>query len=190
MSEIVTKTKNKITKIAKSDSAKKAIEKTGNVVTNPLFLKVALGCVLLYGGYKVVKSITNKITGDDIDDNVGGTGGDYPKATITNTQANNYAQQLLDACNSMFPMYGTDDELILSVFKKFKHPDDFIKVFHAFGLKDYNGYNSPPTGIFSALDSYEKRNLVHWLKSELDDSQGEPVYTLVKSVIESAGFAY
>jgi len=199
MSTITDKAKNKISKIAKSDTTKKAIETTGKIVANPLFLKLALGSILLYGGYRVVKSLADKVSnvidtdisdlGDaNIDNQVEGTGGSTTGATITNTQANNYAQQLLDACNAMYPMYGTDTDTISAVFKKFITPTDFIKVYNAFGLKDYNGYNSPPTGIWSYLDSYDKHNLVYWLKSELSESD-EP-YSLVKSVIESAGFVF
>jgi hypothetical protein len=180
----------KIKEIANSDTTKKVLDKTNNIVSSPLFLKVLGGGILFFAGYKLITTITKKVAGEEIDNNVGGTGGTTENSTITDTEANNYAQQLLDAFNYKVIMYGTDDATILSVFNKLLTPDDFIKVYHAFGEKDYNGYNSPPTGAWSWLDSYEKRNLVYWLQEELSDSTGDEVYTKVKAVVESAGFTF
>lgn len=111
------------------------------------------------------------------------------KTTINNTKAQQFAQQLLDACNEAFPFYGTDEETILKVFKQLKSSEDFKMVYKAFGMKKYNGYNSPPVGVFRHLDKYEPRDLVYWLKSELSPSDGK-VYTIVKQRIESAGWSF
>ena len=168
----------------------KATKTAESLAVNPTTYKVLGGLIVGYLLYKGVTGIGKKLAGEPIDNQVNGTGGSSAGATITQTEANNYAQQLLDACNSMFPMYGTDDATILEVFQKFQNKEDFIKVFNAFGTKDYNGYNSPPTGAWAYLDSFDKRNLVYWLKSELSDSEGTPVYALVKSVVNNAGFSF
>ncbi len=169
----------------------KATKTVESLAVNPTTYKVVGGLIVGYLLYKGVTGIGKKIAGEPIDDNVGGTGGSSVGSTITQTEANNYAQQLLDAFNDKWMgFYGTDDDTILAVFEKFKNKQDFIKVFNAFGTKDYNGNNSPPTGAWSYLDSYEKRNLLYWLKSELKDSTGTPVYALVKSVVNNAGFTF
>jgi len=175
-------------------AANTALDKTTktakNLAVNPMTYKVLGGVLVGFLLYKGIKGIGEKLVGEPIDNQVNGTGGSSAGATITQTEANNYAQQLLDAFNSMFPMYGTDDATILDVFKKFQNPADFIKVYNAFGTKDYNGWNSPPIGVWEYLDSFDKRNLVYWLKSELSDSEGDPVYTLVKTVVNAAGFSF
>lgn len=114
---------------------------------------------------------------------------DSQKTTITPTQAQQFAQQLLDACNDAYPMYGTDEETIYKVFLKLQNGEDFKQVYEAFGFKNYNGYNSPPVGIFRHIDNYEPRDLVYWLKSELSPSDGK-VYELVKKRVESAGWSF
>jgi len=182
------------TKTDLKNKAKKALDKTTitaeSLVINPVTYKVVGGLIVGYFLYKGITGIVNTVTGEPIDNQVNGTGGSSAGATITTTEANNYAQQLLDAMNVMLPLWGTDDETILEIFQKFQNSADFIKVYNAFGTKDYNGNNSPPTGGWSYLDSYAKKNLVYWLKSELGDSVGDPVHTLVKSVINNAGFSF
>ena len=91
--------------------------------------------------------------------------------------------------NAKQPFYGTDEASIEKVFDKLENADDFNKVYNAFGTKDYNGNNSPPSGVWAYLDSYEKRDLVYWLKSELSPSDGL-VYTKVKQRVESADFTF
>jgi hypothetical protein len=152
-----------------------------------------LGFVVLYGGYRLFKTIKDA-TDTSVDDEIVGTGGTTAGATISNQQALNYAQQLLDAMNygrdSWF-MSGTDDAKVLSVFKLLQNSADFIKVYNAFGIKDYDGYESPPDkGIWNWATTYEKRNLVYWLQSELEDSEGDEVYAIVKNRVESAGFVF
>lgn len=179
-------TTNKIT-----SKGKAVAKKTGEYASkNPkTVLYVLLGIGVVYAGYKIVSAISNP--GDqNLDLQVGGTGGTTSNATVTNQLAKNYAQQLLDAMNAKYPVYGTDNDTIEAVFDKLKNGDDFIKVYNAFGTKDYNGYNSPPEGAWSWLDSYEKRNLVYWLKSELSSTFERTLYNKVKLRLESAGFTF
>lgn len=153
---------------------------------------VGLGVLVVVVGYKLIKGTSKKVDeifdGDpDIDNQVNGTGGSTNKATISNQTAINLAQQLLDAMNAKSPIYGTDNDTIDLVFDKLKNGDDYIKVYNAFGRKDYNGYNSPPEGFWSILDSYEKRDLNYWLKSELSNFFEPTLYKKVKERIESTG---
>lgn len=156
-------------------------------------LYVVLGAVVLYTGYRVFSAI-NKATDTTVDDTVNGTGGSTAGATITDQQAINYAQQLLDAMNwgrDTWILSGTDDDAILAIFQKLKNGADFNKIYKAFGEKDYDGYESPPDGgIWNWTTQYTKRNLVYWLKSELEDSKGDEVYNVVKARVESAGFIF
>ena len=109
--------------------------------------------------------------------------------TITKTQSQQFAQQLLDASNQMEPLWGTDEETVKKVFLQLKTAEDFKLVYEAFGYKNYNGWNSPPVGIFRYIDTYEPRDLVYWLKSEIKPSDGE-VYDIVKARVESAGWVF
>ncbi|MCG8776458.1 hypothetical protein [Tenacibaculum finnmarkense] len=158
-------------------------------------LYVGGSILLLYTIYKVSSSffsgakngISNAL--DDKIENVVSQVKINPKeTTISLDNAKIYAQQLLNACNNG-PFYGTDEELIRKVFKKIKTGDDFKLVFNAFGEKNYNGYNSPPTGISRHLDNYAPRNLVYWLRAELSARDGA-VYNEVKERIESVGIAF
>ncbi|AMD85430.1 hypothetical protein SAMN05444369_11032 [Capnocytophaga haemolytica] len=142
-------------------------------------------------GVFVVYKVAKRFAGSDDDDHVKGTGSDLDKskATITEAQSKNYAEQLLDAMNAAYPLWGTDEKTILAVFNQLKNKHDFLMVYHAFGLRDYNGYNSPPKSFWKYLDVYQKRDLVYWLKSELSPSDGE-VYKRVKKVVEGSGFTF
>ncbi|WP_237275572.1 hypothetical protein [Tenacibaculum ovolyticum] len=108
---------------------------------------------------------------------------------ISRNQANIYAMQLLAAFNSYEPVYGTDEKVVLDVFKRIT-PLDFKKIYKEFGQRDYNGYNSPPQEIFWGVDSYDKRNLVYWLRSEIDPEKDVELYSLVKHVVNKAGFVF
>lgn len=200
MSTVTLKNKSESAVKKAKEAAKKGVKKVqDNPITAIKIVGVSLGVFL---AYRLISSATNKIdtvfdgsvlddivNGPVLDDIVNGTGGTTNNATISNQQAINYAQQLLDAMNVKQPLYGTDEETIEKVFDKLQTADDFIKVYNAFGTKDYNGHNSPPSGVWAYLDSYEKRNLVYWLKSELSQSDGS-VYTKVKERIEGAGFTF
>lgn len=149
---------------------------------------IFIGIVGIFALYKIYKVINSGFAGDpNIDNEVIGTGGSTDGATISNQQAKNFAQQLLDAMNEKAPIYGTDEAAIEAVFARLKVGQDFIKVYNAFGKKDYNGNNSPPTGFWSYLDSYEPRDLVYWLRSELSPTRDAKIFKIVKERIESTG---
>jgi len=180
-------TKKKVVK-----SVKSAAKKTQNTITeNPIQTVKVVGAIAgVYFIYKLVKTINKRIEETTIDNEVQGTGGNTTQATISNQLATNYAQQLLDAFNAKEPFYGTDEAMVESVFNKLKNGADFLRVYYAFGNKDYNGHNSPPEGFWQYLDSYEKRNLVYWLKSEISESSEPELYNQVRTRVESAGFSF
>ncbi len=146
------------------------------------------GVYILYKMYKGVEKAStifdNKIEDVNVDIHI-----DQSQTTISTEQAQQFARTILDACNAMEPLYGTDEEAIKEVFLKLKTPDDFKKVYQAFGLKEYNGHNSPPSSFLRFLDTYKPQDMIFWLRSELSPSDGE-VYTIVKARIESAGYTF
>lgn len=191
-----TNIKKKANKVANTvaDKATGIAKKAGE---NPIVTAQVLGGIaLLVVGYIVIKRLSKGVGNvfdgdpnieDQIDLDIQIPTGTQP--TISNATANNYASQLLDAFNAKEPFWGTDEDTVEAVFDKLKNAADFKLVSQAFGLKDYNGYNSPPTGIFSNLDSYELRNLVYWLKEEIKPNDGN-VFNKVKSRVESAGLIF
>ncbi|WP_336065644.1 hypothetical protein [Mesoflavibacter sp. CH_XMU1404-2] len=185
MATEVAKKTNKTAKV--KDSVTKSINKAGDYAkSNPkTVLYVVGGLAAIYLGYKIVKGFLPA----KIDNSVSGTGGSTVGATLSSTEAANLAQQLLDAFNAKEPFWGTDEDTVIGVFKLIKNNADFWKISNAFGDKDYNGYNSPPEGAWSWLDSYEKRNLVYWLKSEIKPGDGE-VYDIVKQRLTSLDIAF
>lgn len=199
--------KKKTTAQKVKDASKKAGKKASNAfakaskkaIDNPVDTAKIIGIIALIGvAYVVVRSLS-KVTDQassflDGDQNIENN---IPKiietpgvvATINNQDAINFASQLLDAFNAKEPFWGTDEDVVESVFDKLKNAADFALVFNAFGLKDYNGYNSPPTGFFSNLDSYDPKPLDYWLREEIKPSDGV-VYDKVKSRVESANLIF
>ena len=185
------KTTSKVVKAAKS-TAKKAV----NVVKqNPtVAFDVVLGIAAITAVYFLIKNISNfsnRLSNGDpnISDNVDVKPKPKPSLlSITKEQGKILAQQLLDAMNAKEPFFGTDEKTIFAIFQRI-NSEDFKLIFNEFGLKDYNGFNSPPTGFLSNFDSYEKRNLIYWLKNEITPSDGI-VYDRVKKVVEHAGFIF
>ncbi|WP_233899631.1 hypothetical protein [Tenacibaculum piscium] len=175
-------------------NTKQNIKKTGAFLADNTkeVLYISGGIVLLLVGYKIYKSL-NKNIGSALDDKVENVKinvqVDLSKVTITKEDAQKYAQQLLNACNGAFPFYGTDEDLIKKVFEKLNNSDDFKLVYKAFGLKEYNGYGSPPTGVSRHLDNYSPKDLVYWLRAELSPKDGQ-VYRIVKNRIESANWTF
>jgi len=184
------------------DSGKKKVTEAAKKAKNKAFenpktsLHIGLGVLAVFLLYKAINkassSVDRLIEGDpNIDDEVEIRLGDLKVNTsqlsIGVSQAKIYAQQLLDAMNAKEPFWGTDEDAIKAVFQQI-NSEDFKLIFHEFGTKDYNGFNSPPTGFFSNLDSYEPRNLVYWLNNELSSS--DEVYSLVQNTVWAAGFAF
>lgn len=189
------KNKTKAKEVAKktASSAKKGLEKTGKaIVSNPkTALYVLGGAIAIYVGYRIFKTLNkgfDNVLNPDIDDTIDVGTIDTSGATISNEQAFIFANQLLKAMNAKQPLWGTDEETILKIFKQISS-QDFRVIYNVFGTKDYNGNNSPPTGIFANIDSYEPHDLVYWLNSELSPGDGE-VYRLVKKTVNDAGFAF
>lgn len=167
---------------------KEAAVKTGKVVTNPMFLKVAGIAVGAYLLYKVFTGVSAKVTPDPVNNVDIVVTPDISKTTITTEQAKIYAQTLLEAMD--IQPYGTDPDIILAVFQKI-NADDFKLIFNAFGMKNYNGTGSPPESwIFQQLDNYQERNLVFWLRSELNSWLDATTYNLVKKIVEEADFIF
>lgn len=166
----------------------KYINKAGRFLSSRGFIKIlAVGI----GGYVLYKTFTGASKGfaaepvNNVDLIVEPN---YPQTTITASQAKIHAQTLLEAMDVQ--PYGTDDDRILAVFKNI-NAQDFKMIFNAFGMKNYNGYGSPPESwIWQQIDNFQERNLVYWLKSELSDSKKKEVYTLVKEIVEEAGFTF
>lgn len=191
------KLSEKIGKIASKENkekAKKAVKETGGFIAENKKELLYAGGAIIAGiiVYKIFRAtskgisdvFSDKVQTVDLDVKVNNS-----NTTITREQSQQFARTILDACNHAAPFYGTDEEAIKEVFLKIKTADDFKLVYNAFGMKDYNGNNSPPSGILRHLDSYAPRDLVYWLRSELTPSDGE-VYTIVKKRIESAGYAF
>lgn len=162
---------------------------TRKAVEKPKNTKYLVGGLLvLLLGYKIYKTFNPNI--NDTVDNVGN--GSTTNATISKETATNYAQQLLDAMNlnrNAILLSGTDEKVISNVFDKIKNSDDFRLIFKAFGTKHYNGLNSPVEGV-EILQSYQLRNLVYWLRSELNSFWDYSVHKKVKNVVEKAGFVF
>ena len=172
------------------DGAKKVGETVSNNPKTTLY--IVGGVVVSYALYKLYKGISNAFN-PVVDDEVTGTGGgNTSNATITQNQAANYAQQLLDAMNEQRNSWiggGTDEDTIEAVFDKLKNGSDFLLVYQAFGRKDYNGFNSPIEGL-EMFDTYTPRDLVYWLNSEIGSFWDSSLHTKVKERVESAGFSF
>lgn len=181
----------------KTSKLKENVAKTSQYLSHnakPLLIggAVMVGLLILYKVYRAFSSKTQTEEERIREQQVQGVIGQQineKNLTISQSMARNFAQQLLDAMDYMEPLYGTDEQTILKVFKQIKTKDDFLLVFNAFGMKDYNGNGLPPTGVARYLDVYEPRNLVYWLKAELSPRDKE-VYDLVKKVVENAGFVF
>lgn len=181
-------------KIVTKEKATKTIKSTGNFLANNKkeLIYISGACLIAVVGYQFYKEISKGSAGvfEDKTESVPiNLNLNSNKITISNETAQKYAQQLLDACNEEAPFYGTDEVLIKEVFLNLKSPEDFKLVYKTFGKKNYNGHGSPPTGIFRHLDNYAPRDLIYWLRSELDPKDGD-VYTIVKERIESANWKF
>lgn len=162
-------------------TARETTEKIGKkAIDNPKTTMYAvLGVIGLVVVYKIVKGL--KDTDDTLSLSL-----NLNNTTISNSEATNFAAQLLDAMNR----YGTDEDLIEAVFDKLNNGDDFKYVAKKFGMVNYlnGGPGSPPEGLPDIIDGATPRNLVYWLQAELSTS--DSVYQKVKSRVESAGFVF
>lgn len=175
-----------------SSTIKKVADTTiSTVKQNPKILLIAGGVII--GGYlltKILSTIVGQVTktiSPDLTTNVnpGGVQVNPNRTTITTQQAKIFAQQLLDAMNQL----GTDTGTIKNIFKKI-NAEDYKLIFNEFGLVDYNGFGVPNDNIFVILDSFQKRDLTFWLRSELNSLFDSGTFKIVKNIITQAGFAF
>ncbi|UOB18587.1 hypothetical protein [Abyssalbus ytuae] len=197
-----TKEKVKKTVSKAAEATKEVAKKTGEYASkNPKTTLYIVGgtitIIALYGLFKGLKKTGDTLSGENIDENIEI---DAPvnnsKTTISKQQAKQYASQLLIAFNWTVPVFnyqGTDTNVIKEIFKKI-NPEDFKLIYNEFGLKHYNGFGSPPENIAGGIQDLtgiaKKRDLVYWLKSELNSILDATTYKLVKNIVEQAGFVF
>lgn len=194
----VSKVKNK---------AKNALKKTGEFsVENPKkVLFIIGGAAALFITVKMIKGIydtANTISGNNIDNEIDvleGISIDHSKLSITDQEAIQFASALLEAMNwfgFVFPIgytHGTDTDVIHSVFDRI-NSEDFKLIVKKFDKKDYDGVGSPDAnligGVQDALGISEKRDLVYWLRAEINKTFDFILFDKVKSIVEEAGFIF
>ena len=192
--------KKEVGKIVTKENAQKTLKSTGNFIADNKkeLLYVAGGVLVVIVGYQAYKNlkkgseaVTDFISKDHLETVDITVNTDSSKITISQEQAQQFARTIFDACNAMYPLYGTDENAILEVFKKLKTGDDYKLVYNAFGMKEYNGNNAPPrSGFWRMFDVFEPRDLNYWLRSELSSTFDSEVYKVVKQRIESAGYSF
>lgn len=164
----------------------KSLAKTGDFIGNNkkplLYVGGAIAVVVI--GYAVVKRLKGGIVGESI------KGGkfivqeiDDTKTTITDAQAKNYAENLFQAFNYT---YGTDKGIIDNVFSKL-NPEDFKKVYNAYGKRSYSGFTGGTPSVLTYLWNTENLDLIAWLNAELGFGDGS-LKTKIRKVVEPAGF--
>ncbi len=116
--------------------------------------------VLVYAGYRMLQPQADEAV-SDIDPT--GNGNYDPGAAAANFDPIKIADELYVAMNKM----GTDTATVLSILGSLSQ-DKFGQVFNAFGKRTYNdatGNDFDPFGVVPV------RDLVFWLKEELNASQ-------------------
>ncbi len=164
----------------------KSLAKTGDFIGNNkkplLYIGGAIAVVVI--GYTVVKRLKKGIVGESIEgskfieQDI-----DESKTTITDAQAKNYAESLLQAFNYTF---GTDKSVIDSVFSKL-NPEDFKKVYNAFGKRSYSALTGGTPSPLTFFWNMENIDLIAWLNYELGLGDGA-LKAKIRKVVEPAGF--
>lgn len=178
-----------------SDNPKQAIYIVGGV----------LAIYLIYRAFKGIKSgadaVSDFFTGDSIQNNIDVGNSVIPnptQTTITNNQAILHASALLEAMNySGWTLWGyhhgTDEAVIEQIFDNI-NSEDFKAIYRAFGKKHYNGFGSSQDNIGGSIESAiglsEERDLVYWLRAELNSFFDKGVFQKVKAIVEGAGFTF
>lgn len=113
---------------------------------------------------------------------------DDKKTSITDFQANQYAEQLLSAFNAQM---GTDLSRIENVFEKL-NSEDFKKVYKEFGTRTYSNLSSgSPSGFLFSLPEklagVKDMDLIGWIDEELDFTDAS-TKNIIRKVVEPAGF--
>lgn len=186
---------------------KEAAKKTGEYVSkNPKTTAyIVIGAVAIYAGYKLFKAVkgaANVLSGDNVVSNIevgNALNVNNSNLTITPNQALIHAKSLLDAMNwegwvyIPIPRYtsGTDTDVIDQIFSNITS-DDFKLIYQKFGKKHYNGTGSPQIleGVQDFIGIAEERDLVYWLRSELNSFFDRSLFNKVKAIVEGAGFTF
>ncbi len=112
---------------------------------------------------------------------------DQTQVTISDSVANAYANQLYGAMKNG----GTQEDVIYQILQKLQNPNDFRKVYNAFGKKSYVGsfVGGSPTKLDSYIGNYDNFDLIEWFKNEVGYSN-YPTYSLIKKTVNKAGLAF
>lgn len=158
----------------KTNKFQKTLVNTGSFIGNNkvALLYVGAGVLVVALAIPLVKNLYDRFKGRDTKekkDIMGKIKVDWNKATITSSQADQMANQLLDAFSVSS---GTDNDVVIEVFDKLKNDDDFYALFKAFGYRTYSNVNSgSPTeavwGVLEDLGGYDDMDLMGWLNTEL-----------------------
>lgn len=187
--ELVDKTnkaKKKLVETA-NKTKKKLVDTTNKVASTPSYKVIGYG-IGAYIVYRVVNKMLTAPKPEPVNNIDYTVTPDPVKTTITDEEAKKYAQTLLEAMD--LQPYGTEVSKIKGVFENI-NADDFILVFNAFGMKNYNGTGSPPeTWVFQQLDNFTERNLVYWLGSELSSWWDGETFDMVEKTVTEAGFIF
>ena len=170
-----------------------ALKKTGVFVQNNkkplLYVGGAIAVVVI--GLAIVKRVKNLVSGQNVvGSNYHQQVVDKTKTKISETTAQNYAEQLFKAFNYY---WGTDLATIKSVFSKI-NSEDFKMIYNAFGQRTYSSVNGgTPSQSIIGLDNptiFGKNpdlDLVGWLDNELG-TLDFATKNKIRPIIEGAGF--
>ena len=202
---MATAAKKKANTVAKK--ATEAAKKTGEYASNnpKTVLYVGVGVLVIFAGYKLFKGINkagNILSGDAIESNIEVANHlqiNNNALTISSVEALQHASALLQAMNwegYIFPIgqiRGTANDVIEAIFDKI-NSEDFKAIYKKFGDKHYNGHGSPPEnvigGVQDALGIAEERDLVFWLRAEINKYLDRTLFNKVKKIVEGAGFTF
>jgi hypothetical protein len=168
---------------------KDIVKKTGDFIdANKKPLLYIGGALVLVGvGYAIVTRFSKGFGGLFADKSIGTSKFvpikvDATKVTISDEIANSYANQLFNAMKDA----GTNSGIIGSIFDKVQRPDDFLKVYNAFGVKSH-GYWGEPT-LVNYVFGYDNYDLVEWLEAEVGNLN-PLTWSKIKKTVNNAGFS-
>jgi hypothetical protein len=171
--------------------SKDTVSKIGSFISDnkkPL-LYIGGAVVVVIIGYALVSKVTKGISTVFTDKSAGASNFlpisiDESKATISDSTANTYANQLWGAMNTV----GTDSNLIYNIVGKLQKKDDFLKVYNAFGRKSYVGVilGGSPNAADKLAGNYDDLDLIQWFNKEI--GWANPItYSLIRKTVENAG---
>lgn len=180
-------------KINFSEKLKSAGEFVKNNPKPLLYLGGAITIAII--GYAIVKKVKGGIE-NVFSDNTKGESPfakitfDEKLSTISDSVANNYANQLFNAMKDS----GTDESTIKSVLAKLQKKEDFLKVYNTFGKKSYGKFldNGEPNLLNTTIGlfgGYTDIDLVEWFRKEISILDFS-TYNLIKKTVNNAGLAF